>query len=167
MIWYHLHNLKNVKNIHGGVLLCCKFTKSNTPAWVFFTFFKLYKWYQIAQHITCLVYSIPAFSNYQIGSDLEYWGSARYQQKRTLKISTSHTQTFLKRFYNKKIFLREGSVPESWRHSLSWLGPVQSFEWDFCKTMKLLLVIILSYCSYKAVIVVVLWKRTTWNFQYE
>ena len=39
---------------HGGVLLLvklqafCNFTKSNTPPWVFFTFFKLYKWYQIA-----------------------------------------------------------------------------------------------------------------------
>ena len=33
-IWYHLHNFKNVKNTHGGVL------------------FKLYKWYQIAQSIT-------------------------------------------------------------------------------------------------------------------
>ena len=28
------------------------FTKSNTPPWVFFTFFKLYKWNQIAQNIT-------------------------------------------------------------------------------------------------------------------
>ena len=32
-IWYHLHNFK-------------------TPSWVFFTFLKLYKWYQIAQSIT-------------------------------------------------------------------------------------------------------------------
>ena len=30
------------------------FTKSNTPPWVFFTFFILYKWYQIAQRITFL-----------------------------------------------------------------------------------------------------------------
>ena len=36
-IRYHLHNLKNVKNTHGGVLLlvklmakACNFTKSNT-----------------------------------------------------------------------------------------------------------------------------------------
>ena len=28
------------------------FTESNTPPWVFFTFFELHKWYQIAQHIT-------------------------------------------------------------------------------------------------------------------
>ena len=28
------------------------FTKCNTPPWVFFMFFKLYKWYQIAQNIT-------------------------------------------------------------------------------------------------------------------
>ena len=58
-IWYHLYNLKNVKNTHGGVLLLVKlqakarnFTKSSTPLWVFFTFFKLCKWYQIGQSIT-------------------------------------------------------------------------------------------------------------------
>ena len=60
-IWYHLYNLKNVKKTHGGVLLLVKlqalsrlldFTKSNSPPWVFFTLFKLYKWYQIAQRIT-------------------------------------------------------------------------------------------------------------------
>ena len=57
-IWYDLYNLKNVKNTHGGVLLlvkllkACNFTKSNTPPWVFFTFFELYSWYQIAQKIT-------------------------------------------------------------------------------------------------------------------
>ena len=53
-IWYHLYNLKNVKNTHGEILLLvsCNFTKSSTPPWVFFTFFKLYKWYQIAQRIT-------------------------------------------------------------------------------------------------------------------
>ena len=51
---------KNVKNIHGGVLLsvklqaeACNFTKSNTTPWVFFTLFKLYEWYQIAQSTTC------------------------------------------------------------------------------------------------------------------
>ena len=30
----------------------CNFTKINTPPWVFFMFFELYKWYEIAQHIT-------------------------------------------------------------------------------------------------------------------
>ena len=47
--------LKNVKNIHEGVLLLVKLqasAKSNTPPWVFFTLFKLYKWYQIAQLTT-------------------------------------------------------------------------------------------------------------------
>ena len=34
----------------------CNFTKINTPPWVFFTFFKLYKCYQIAQRITYLLY---------------------------------------------------------------------------------------------------------------
>ena len=51
-IWYHLHNFKNVKNTHGGVLLsvklrssACNLTKSNTPPCMFFMFFKLCKWY--------------------------------------------------------------------------------------------------------------------------
>ena len=55
-IWYHLYNFKNVKSTHGGVLpfvklqgWVCYFNKSNTPLWVFFTFLKFYKWYQIPQ----------------------------------------------------------------------------------------------------------------------
>ena len=58
-IGYHLYNFKKVKNTHGGVLLLvklqasvCNFTKSITPPWVCFKFFKLYKWYQIAPSIT-------------------------------------------------------------------------------------------------------------------
>ena len=58
-IRYQLYNLKNVKNSHGGMLilvklqaLACDFTKINTPPWLFFTFFKLYKWYQIVQRAT-------------------------------------------------------------------------------------------------------------------
>ena len=52
-IWYHLYNLTNVKNTHGRLLiLACNFTKISTPPWVFFTFFKLRKWYQIAQRTT-------------------------------------------------------------------------------------------------------------------
>ena len=61
-IWYHLYNLKNVKNTHAGVLLLVKLqaetcisTRSNTPPWVFF---KLYKCYQIVQSasyvLTCV-----------------------------------------------------------------------------------------------------------------
>ena len=58
-IWYYLYNLKTVKNTHGWVLNlakfqaeACNFTKINTPPWVLFTFFKLNKWYQIAQRTT-------------------------------------------------------------------------------------------------------------------
>ena len=36
--------------------MACNFTKSNIPPWVFFTFFKLYKWYQMAQNITYIQY---------------------------------------------------------------------------------------------------------------
>ena len=58
-IWYQLHNLKIAKNAHGGVTIFAKFqaevwnfTKSITPQLVFFTFFKLYKWYQIGHSVT-------------------------------------------------------------------------------------------------------------------
>ena len=47
-IWCDLCNLKNEKNTHGGVLILiklqtetCNFTKSKTPACLFFSFFKL------------------------------------------------------------------------------------------------------------------------------
>ena len=60
-VWFHLCNLKNVKNTHGAVLIlvklqasACNFTKINTLPWVFFTCFKLCKWYQITQRITYL-----------------------------------------------------------------------------------------------------------------
>ena len=36
----------------------CNFTKSDNCTWVFFTFFKLYKWYQIAQNISNELVSI-------------------------------------------------------------------------------------------------------------
>ena len=50
-ICYHLYHLKNVTNTIEECYLACNFTKSNTPPWVFLTFFKLYKWYQIAQSL--------------------------------------------------------------------------------------------------------------------
>ena len=50
---------KREKKNHEVVLILVKlqasaynFTKINTPPWFFFTFFKLYKWHQIAQRIT-------------------------------------------------------------------------------------------------------------------
>ena len=44
---YHLYNLKNLKNIYEELLLLELQSKSNTPPWMFLTFFKLYKWHQI------------------------------------------------------------------------------------------------------------------------
>ena len=43
------HPWRSVIFIKLQAKACCNFTKSNTPPWVFFTAFKLYKWYQIAQ----------------------------------------------------------------------------------------------------------------------
>ena len=59
--------LKNMKNTNRGLLLlvqlqseACNFTKSNTPSWVFFTFLKFYKWYQIVQSISYFQ-TIPSY----------------------------------------------------------------------------------------------------------
>ena len=35
----------------------------DTPPWVFFTFFKLYKWYQIVQRITYVITDLIGFNN--------------------------------------------------------------------------------------------------------
>ena len=43
---------KHEKHPWRSVTNGCRFTKSNTSPWVFFTFFKFYKWYHIAQRIT-------------------------------------------------------------------------------------------------------------------
>ena len=62
VIWYYLYNSKNVKNTHGEKLLLVQaeawqikaynFPKSNTLPWGIVQFFKLYKWYQIAQSVS-------------------------------------------------------------------------------------------------------------------
>ena len=55
-IWYHSYNFKKREKHPRRTVTFSKvagnFTKSITPSWVFFTFFKLYKWYQIAQSIS-------------------------------------------------------------------------------------------------------------------
>ena len=57
-IWFYLYNFKNLKIIHRGVTLLVKLQtegvagwRNNTPPLMFFTFFKLQKWYQITQTI--------------------------------------------------------------------------------------------------------------------
>ena len=70
-----LYHLKIVKNTHGGILLegmlllvtfqaeVCNFTKSNTPQWVLFTNFLLYKCYQTTQSVTYMLPQWHRMSN--------------------------------------------------------------------------------------------------------
>ena len=66
-VWYHLHNLRSVKNTHGGVLLY------NSPPLVFFTLFELCKWYQITRSISYKSLSSPAIlpSNLNLISNIK------------------------------------------------------------------------------------------------
>ena len=43
--------------------LVCYFTKSNTPPWAFFTFFNLYKWFQIMQ---CVSFTNGTFHPFEV-----------------------------------------------------------------------------------------------------
>ena len=57
-IWYHLYNLKNVKNTHRVALLLVKLPATLLKVTLhhdyFLRFFKLYIWYQIGQSIAIL-----------------------------------------------------------------------------------------------------------------
>ena len=81
-IWYRLYNVKKVKNIYGGViiLLVKLHAKCNTPPWVFFTFFKLYKWYQIAQRMTWTINSLDT------GRKLNVHKTSKARPGRPLKV---------------------------------------------------------------------------------
>ena len=48
----------------------CNFTKSNTPPCVVFTFFKLYKWYQITHSVSYYCCILKLFSEYIMDSFL-------------------------------------------------------------------------------------------------
>ena len=77
-IWNHLHSFKKVKNTHGRVLLLVKLQalhKSNTPPWVFFTIFKLCKWYQIAQNITYLISKLQHWTEAASSIERKIWGA--------------------------------------------------------------------------------------------
>ena len=43
---------RNNGSVLSRIISACNFTKINTPPWMFFTVFKLCKWYQVAQRIT-------------------------------------------------------------------------------------------------------------------
>ena len=64
------------------------FAKSNTP-WVVFTFFKLYKWYQIARSATCI----------------------SFYNKTSLKLHQQFTKIKLK--FRKKLHLQSKKIEET------------------------------------------------------
>ena len=74
LFWYHLYNLKNVNNT--GVLLLVKVTGLkllNTRPRVFFTFFKLYERYQIAQYSTYYEWEYLIFFLYEAVFSYPSW----------------------------------------------------------------------------------------------
>ena len=71
-------------------LLACNFIKSNTTPWVFFMYFKLYKWYQIPQSITYNMFWEEKLS--QAGQkNPKYWYKIFLHKSYGLKHETSTT----------------------------------------------------------------------------
>ena len=64
----------------GSVSEACNFTKINIPPWVFFTFFKLCKWYQIARSSTYVISKIDMALH--VMDDIPH-GNERYEASQT------------------------------------------------------------------------------------
>ena len=66
-IWYYFYELKKMWNTHGEVLFSVL-----VPPWAFYTFFKFYKWYQVAQSTTYLWKNIIWIYDVTLKNILEY-----------------------------------------------------------------------------------------------
>ena len=114
-----------MKNTNGDVLILVKI---NTPPWVFFTLFKLYKCYQIAQHITCY-HSLPMrrFQGYWKGTVVRSMRHEVFCKKVLLKISQNSQENTCVgvsyNFFKKEVkFLRSPFFIEHlWRLPLTGL----------------------------------------------
>ena len=109
-IWYHLYNLKNVENTNGGVLFlkACNFTKSNTPQWVFFTFFKLHKWYQIVQSVSTILFR---FWTFFFGGVRDYMAGIEIMRLKSLRLKRTVLATS---FYDWiSFFMKHKALPYS------------------------------------------------------
>ena len=89
---------KQLKNTHGGVLISAKlqaeaynFNKSDTPPLVFFRFFKLYKWYQIAQ-ITSY-FELPGKDNTMFSIEKKVFTRFSYFLHKVFILSTFRNNT--------------------------------------------------------------------------
>ena len=85
----------------------CKLTKSNIPPWVFFTFFELCKWYQIAQNITNLIPGIYLKPPVAWREEMLYCNEMRSllgKEIATLQLITT-ILSFSGKDYSKKSFL--------------------------------------------------------------
>ena len=115
--------LKMWKNTHEGVLFLVKlqaeaydFTKSNTPPCVFLTFFKLYKWYQIAQSVSCWlgITSVMSSCAWPYPWNWTKLNSGIYEYLTTYKKST----LYLNSFWDKSLILITFGIPKhAWPYS--------------------------------------------------
>ena len=76
------------------------FTKSNTPPWVFFTFFKSYTWYQIVQSLTYYLHWITSIDHI-----------AWLFRMRTISL---HNMLWWQKFEKQEDFVALIQLKESW-----------------------------------------------------
>ena len=84
-IWYYLNYLENAKNTHRKVLL---FVIKVHFSMGVFHFSKLYKWYQIAKSVSCLILSCEALRLVGWHPGCKYLRHLRISQQTKLSTET-------------------------------------------------------------------------------
>ena len=131
-ICYHLFNFKNVKYTHEGIFLLvklqassCNCIKSNIPC-VFFMHFTLYKWYQIAQSISCLTQPIFTYSK----SKMKISGNGRMEIYSNSKLTIKTPEQCRRRCSGVSLVNSEQNSISGWNESLFNTSSASATEWS-------------------------------------
>ena len=114
--------IKNVKNTYREVLLLtkCYVTKSNTPPWVFFMFFKLYKWSQVKQSTIIMCFWQQMIKLFSQNLWSRTWAINYHSTGSKLNITWWHRAWFSLWCFQ----------PRYYRYRLSNIGVGDPFHWQ-------------------------------------
>ena len=133
-IWFHLYTLKNVKNIHGRVLLLVNLRallKVTLLYGCFSRFFKLHKSHQISQNTTCYLLDGPIKSQMSLAifakrSIFDVWQDCKYASGS--QITSALLQCQLRNSLTHLIPKHLLSTP--WNFTVSWCF-LWKMSWGF------------------------------------
>ena len=124
-VWVSPKNLSGVSGVRERGQ-ACNVTKSDTPAWAFFTFFKLYKWYQNGRSVS------------RTGETLQEWREAkrsRFQRVEDSALISSSKNSFacskFSQYQNQYLAFNLNDGYHSHLISSFWPGSDSWYEWIF------------------------------------